>query len=92
MIWIKKNRQQQVDPKDKICFNTIDEVPTHAITLTIPALFKATNAYAIVPGKNKSEAIYHTLNSAIQEKYPSTILREHPNAVLYLDKDSAEKL
>lgn len=51
----EKNRQQQVDPDDHICFKTIEEVPTHAITLTIPVLFKATYAYAIAPGKNKAD-------------------------------------
>lgn len=88
----EKNRNQQVDPDNDICFNTIDEVPTHAITLTVPALFKVENAYIIVPGKNKADAVYHTLNSPIQEKYPSTIFRKHPNAILYIDKDSAMKL
>ncbi|AHM63022.1 glucosamine-6-phosphate deaminase [Flammeovirgaceae bacterium 311] len=88
----EKNRNQQVDPKDPICFDTLEEVPTHAITLTIPALFKATYAYAVVPGKNKADAIYHTLNEEIQERYPSTLLREHPNAILYIDQDSASRL
>jgi glucosamine-6-phosphate deaminase len=88
----EKNRHQQVDPTDNVCFNTIEEVPTHAITITIPALFKSKYAYAIVPGKNKADAIYHTLTSHIQEKYPSTILRKHPHAVLYIDKDSGSKI
>ena len=80
----EKNRMQQVDPNDNICFNNIGEVPTHAITLTVPALFKADYAYAIVPGEKKADAIYHTLNSEVQENYPSTILRKHKNAVLFL--------
>ena len=88
----EKNRMQQVDPDDKICFKKIEEVPTHAITLTIPALFKVKYAYAIVPGKNKAEAIEHTLNDKVQENYPSTLLREHQNAFLYIDEDSASKL
>ncbi len=88
----EKNRWQQVDPEDPICFNTIEEVPTHAITLTIPPLFKATYAFAIVPGTNKADAISYTINSNIQEKYPSTILRKHPKAILYIDEDSASKI
>lgn len=87
-----RNRQQQVDPNDDICFDNIGEVPTHAITLTVPALFKATYAYAIVPGKKKAEAINHTLNGQIQEKYPSTILRNHPHALLFIDEESAAEL
>lgn len=87
-----KNRLQQVDPNDKICFNTLEKVPIHAITLTVPALFKARYAYAIAPGERKADAIYHTLNSEVKENYPSTILRTHNNAELYIDENSASKL
>ena len=87
-----KNRMQQVDPNDKACFNTLEKVPTHAITLTIPALFKAGYAYAIAPGERKADAIYHTLNSEVKENYPSTILRTHNNAELYIDENGASEL
>lgn len=82
-------RVQQVNDG---CFSTIDEVPTHALTITMPALFKSTYAIAIVPGKFKANAIEHTINSEISEKYPSTILRRHDNAILFIDEDSASKL
>jgi len=82
-------RVQQVNDG---CFSTIDEVPTHALTITMPALFKSTYAIAIVPGKFKANAIHHTINSEISEKYPSTILRRHDNAILFIDEDSASKL
>ncbi len=82
-------RVQQVNDG---CFSTIDEVPTHALTITMPALFKSTYAIAIVPGKFKANAIDHTINSEISEKYPSTILRRHDHAILFIDEDSASKL
>jgi glucosamine-6-phosphate deaminase len=88
----EKNRWQQVDPNDTSCFNHIGEVPTHAITLTVPALFKSEYAYAIAPGEKKADAIYHTINEEIQEKYPSTIFRRHGNAALFIDEKSAGKL
>ena len=74
------------------CFSTLDEVPTHALTITIPALFKADYAYAVVPGELKANAIYHTLNSKMDENYPSTILRKHKNAVLFIDEGSATRI
>jgi glucosamine-6-phosphate deaminase len=74
------------------CFENLGNVPTYALTITIPALFKSTYAYAIVPGSFKANAIYHTISSEIGEKYPSTILRRHPNAVLFIDEQSATKL
>ncbi len=83
------SRQQQVHDG---CFANIDEVPVSAITLTVPTLLDAKNIFCIVPGINKAQAIYHTLNEEVNEKYPSTILRNHENAILYLDEDSASKL
>jgi len=78
-------RQQQVNDG---CFKTIDDVPTHALTLTIPALMCAKHLSVVVPGAGKAQAVYNTLHQPIAELYPSTILRRHTNAVLYLDKDS----
>lgn len=74
------------------CFARIEEVPTHALTITIPALLEATNAYAIVPGERKANAIERTINADIETKYPSTILRKHPHALLFIDLDSASGL
>lgn len=74
------------------CFVNIDEVPTHALTITMPALFKSTYAYAIVPGAFKASAIAHTINNDVSELYPSTILRRHDNATLFIDEQSASKL
>ncbi|MBW8332307.1 MAG: glucosamine-6-phosphate deaminase [Prolixibacteraceae bacterium] len=81
-------RRQQVNDG---CFDSIGEVPTHALTLTVPTLLRPESVFCIVPGKNKSQAVFHTLTQAISAKYPSTALRNHPNAILFLDKDSAAK-
>jgi len=78
-------RQQQVNDK---CFDLLDEVPTHAITLTIPALMAGKYIYCMVPGEKKAKAVYNTLHAEISEKCPATILRKHSNAVLFLDDDS----
>lgn len=82
-------KQQQVNDG---CFDHPDRVPTHAFTLTIPALFRAKYLYCMVPGKNKAAAVFHTLTDTISEKYPSTILRTHAHAILFLDKDSAAQV
>lgn len=80
-------RQQQMNDD---CFEHLDQVPAHAITLTVPALMAAEQIFCMVPGKNKAKAIYNTLVQPVKEKYPSTILRNHPNAVLFADRDSAD--
>lgn len=82
-------RQQQVNDG---CFATLDEVPTKALTLTIPTLLSAKYINCVVPGPTKAEAVKHTLNSEISTENPATILRKHPKAVLYLDRDSSKLL
>ena len=81
-----KCRQQQVHDG---CFDSIEEVPTHAVTLTIPILMSAQYLFCIVPGKTKSQAIYDTLYNPVNEKCPATILRTKENVRLYIDKYSA---
>ncbi len=82
-------RQQQVNDG---CFTSLKDVPTHAITLTIPALMSAKYIHCVVPGKTKAHAASNTLHQEIIEKYPSTILRTHDNATLYLDNLSSSLL
>lgn len=79
-------RQQQVNDG---CFNSLEEVPTHALTLTIPTLLSAGYLSVVVPGAAKAQAVYNTLNAGVNELNPATILRRHRDAVLYLDKASS---
>jgi glucosamine-6-phosphate deaminase len=85
----ERSRLQQV--RDG-CFAKIQDVPSGAITLTIPALMKARFIYCVVPGKNKAIAVYNTLKKDIEERFPSTILRNHENAIMFLDRDSGTLL
>jgi len=78
-------RQQQVNDG---CFPTIGDVPTHALTLTIPTLMSGKRLFCMVPGITKRNAVIRTLNGSISTECPSTILRRHPNCTLYTDADS----
>lgn len=82
-------RQQQVNDG---CFTTLSEVPTHAYTLTIPALLASSYMFCIVPSRLKARAVYNTLYGELDEACPASILRKKENTILYLDKDSAALL
>ena len=82
-------RQQQVNDG---CFASIDKVPTHAMTLTVPTLVRAPYLFCIVPAPTKANAVYETLNGSIDEHCPASILRLQDNAVLYLDNESSKLL
>ncbi len=94
-VWVKvvkldeRSRRQQVGEGH---FANLDEVPTHAITLTIPALLAARRVLAIVPEARKAEAVFRALKGPITPDCPASILRRTPHAHLYLDADSAAKV
>ncbi|QDV35262.1 glucosamine-6-phosphate deaminase [Tautonia plasticadhaerens] len=79
-------RAQQVNDG---CFAQLDDVPTHAYTLTVPALLSARAMTVVVPGPRKADAVFATLNGPIAEGCPATALRDHAGATLYLDRESA---
>lgn len=82
-------RKQQVNDG---CFATIDDVPKQALTLTIPALTKAKHMFCTVPAATKRWAVNETINGAISEACPATIMRKHAHAVLYCDSLSRADL
>jgi glucosamine-6-phosphate deaminase len=79
-------RRQQVGEGH---FADVDAVPSLAITVTVPALLRAGRVLAIVPETRKAEPVRRTLEGAIEETCPASILRRHPHATLYLDDESA---
>jgi glucosamine-6-phosphate deaminase len=83
------SRRQQVAESH---FATIDDVPTHAITVTIPALLRAARVLAIVPERRKAVAAHDALQGPISTACPSSYLRRQAHATLYLDADSASLL
>lgn len=82
-------RQQQVNDG---CFASLDQVPTQALTLTIPVLINAKIINCVVPGNSKAQAVLNTLTMPVSESCPATILRKHGGTVVFLDLDSARFL
>ncbi|MBE6601855.1 MAG: glucosamine-6-phosphate deaminase [Ruminococcaceae bacterium] len=82
-------RQQQVNDG---CFPTLDDVPTHALTLTLPTLFAAKHLFCAVPAATKAAAVKNTVFGEIGEDCPATIMRRHASATLYCDADSGKDL
>jgi len=85
----EKCRLQQVHD---VCFPSLDLVPTHALTMTIPAIMSARHIYCIVPGPRKREAVKRALEGPIEAACPASVLRMHPCAVLFLDREAASDL
>jgi len=82
-------RQQQVGEGH---FPDLKAVPQYAITLTIPMLCSARKMLCVAPEKRKAYAVKDMLAGPIDTACPASVLRRQPNAVLFLDADSASLL
>lgn len=82
-------RQQQVGEG---WFENLDAVPKRAISMSVKQVLKSKEILAIVPGPKKAQAIRACFDGPISPMAPSSILRTHTEATIYLDQDSAALL
>lgn len=82
-------RRQQVGEGH---FPTLADVPTQAISLTVPALLAARRLLVIVPEERKAPAVRAALEGPVTPDCPASILQQQPHAVLYLDRESSSLL
>lgn len=93
--WVKTVALDEVSRRQQVGeghFPTLASVPTHAMTLTIPALRAARLMVCIVPEARKAEAVRKALLGPITTGCPASILRQTPHARLFLDRDSAASI
>ncbi len=82
-------RQQQLNEG---WFNSLNDVPRKAISMSVKQIMKSKNIICSVPGKRKAAAIKNCLEHSITNLYPASILQSHNNCIIYLDKDAASLL
>jgi glucosamine-6-phosphate deaminase len=71
-------------------FPTIDDVPKQAVSMTPYQIMQCERIVSCVPYAVKAEAVRKTVQAKeTTNLVPATLLKEHPNFILYLDKDSA---
>ena len=73
-------------------FKSVDEIPETAITVTMPALFRVPKLILSVNGARKANIILRTFDDPITTACPSTILRTHPNATIFMDREAAAQV
>lgn len=73
-------------------FPTFEDVPKFALSLTIPAIMRCKSISCVVPDERKATAVKNTLFAEINTDCPATILRTHPETILFLDEKSASKI
>jgi glucosamine-6-phosphate deaminase len=73
-------------------FADISQVPKQAISMSVRQILKAKELVAVVPETRKAPAVKACLEGPVSPMAPGSILRTHPNAMVYLDRDSAALL
>jgi glucosamine-6-phosphate deaminase len=73
-------------------FASLEDVPLQAISMSIRHIMKSKAIICSVPDKRKAEAVRRTLKEPVSPEVPASVLRNHDNAWLYLDKDSSSKV
>ena len=83
------SRKQQVGEGH---FESLDETPRQALSLTIPALLRPRVVLVGVPEVRKAMAVKAALEGPVTPRCPASILREQSHAKLFLDRQSASLL
>ena len=73
-------------------FESLADVPAHAISMSVRQIMKAAKIYCSVPDERKAAAVQATLEGPITPEVPASILRQHDAATLVLDKAAASQL
>jgi glucosamine-6-phosphate deaminase len=73
-------------------FATLEEVPTTAISMSVRQIMAARGIVCVVPDRRKAEAVRAAVKGPIDPMVPASILRNHPDIAMYLDRESASLL
>ena len=73
-------------------FDTIEEVPTQAITMGIQSIMEADEIIMLVSGANKAEALAQVLNGEVTEDFPASILQKHNKVTIIADEAALSKV
>lgn len=69
-------------------FNSIDEVPTHALSMGIASILDSKEIILLASGEAKAKALAQLMNEGISEDFPASALKNHPNVTIIADKDA----
>jgi glucosamine-6-phosphate deaminase len=73
-------------------FARLEDVPTRALSMSIRQVMKAREILAVVPDRRKAQAVHDCVELPVSPLHPASVLRRHPRARLFLDRDSASLL
>lgn len=73
-------------------FDSIDQVPTQAVSMGLKSIMQAKEIILIATGANKAEAVFHLVKGEVSEQWPCSILQKHSKVTIIIDDLAANKL
>lgn len=73
-------------------FESIEEVPTHAISMGIKSIMKARRIILLASGESKAEAVAQAVKGPITPDLPASVLQLHPNVQFVIDEAAGRLL
>lgn len=72
-------------------FDSMDEIPTQAISMGIGSIVEAKEIILLVSGEQKAEALASLIEGEVTEDLPGSILRQHDNVTIIADEAALSK-
>ena len=69
-------------------FGSLEEVPTHAITMGLQSILKSKRILLLASGERKAEAVKRLLSAQVSEMFPASHLWNHDHVTLIVDQDA----
>ncbi len=73
-------------------FDTLEQVPRRAISMSIRQIMKSACLIVSVPEKRKAEAVKNTLEGQVTNMCPASILQRHQKCKIFMDAEAASLL
>ena len=73
-------------------FDSIEDVPTEAVTMGIGSIMQAKRILIIAIGEKKAKAIKQVIDGNVTPECPASILQFHKDVTLMLDRGAASLL
>ena len=73
-------------------FNSIDEVPTKALTMGIGTIMRAKKIVLVSYGENKADALYKSFFESTNPRVPGSILQYHADVTVVADRAAMSRI
>lgn len=73
-------------------FKSIDEVPTHAVSIGVGTILESKEVWIIASGVSKASIVLALSQSLETQELPASFLKSHSSCTLFLDESAASKL